>query len=718
MFYFGQYFDRAYYLINDQLKVIIYYTKKNIFGPCKFFNIMSNKFFLTTISLGIMTIGTCISCSEEQQKQVKPAISLADMDITVDPGHDFDAYANGGWKKLNPLPADRGRFGSFDQLSELAENQLNELITETAAKKNESGSIADKTAMLFNLGMDTARLEQQGIKPLKPYFDEIEKLASVDDVEMEIAKFHACGFSPLFEFYGSTDAKNSSMVIAQLAQGGIGMPDRDYYLNDDARSADLRAKYLVYMEQMFKLLGDEEATSRKHAKTIMALETRLAKASMTRLEQRDPHKTYHKITTRELAELSPSFNWKRYFISGGIGDPGEINLNQPLFVREVSAVLNEIPVEDWKVYLRWNLINNTASYLSEDFVNAKFDFYGRAMSGTEQMRPRWKRVLGVTSEALSEAIGQLYVARYFPAEAKERMIKLVDNLRISLGERIKTLEWMGAGTKEKALEKLQAIHVKIGYPDKWRDYSDLQISDDTYVENVIRSKKFDRAFNLSKINKPVDKSQWFMSPQTVNAYYSPDMNEIVFPAAILQPPFFFLKGDDAVNYGAIGVVIGHEMTHGFDDEGRKFDQSGNLTDWWTSEDSRRFDERTKVLVDQFNSYVVLDSLHADGKLSLGENIADLGGLNIAYQAFKLANKESEPVDGFTPDQRFYLAYAHVWAQNIRDKEILRRTKEDPHSLGHLRVIGPLKNIPEFYAAFNIKQGQPMYLNHAQRAKIW
>lgn len=679
---------------------------------------MNNKFFLTTIFLGIMTIGTFISCSDKEQKQAKPAISLADMDTTVDPGHDFDAYANGGWKKLNPLPADRGRYGSFDQLSELAEKQLNELITETAAKKNESGSIADKTAILFNLGMDTARLEQQGIKPLKPYFEEIEKLASVDDVEMEIAKFHSCGFSPLFEFYGSTDAKNSSMVIAQLAQGGIGMPDRDYYLNDDARSADLREKYLVYMEQMFKLLGDDEVTSRKNAKTIMALETRLAKASMTRLEQRDPHKTYNKITTKALAELSPSFDWKRYFISSGIGDPGEINLNQPLFVREVSAVLNEIPVEDWKVYLRWNLINSTASYLSDDFVNAKFDFYGRAMSGTEQMRPRWKRVLGVTSEALSEAIGQLYVARYFPAEAKERMIKLVDNLRTSLGERIKTLEWMGAGTKEKALEKLHAIQVKIGYPDKWRDYSDLQISDVTYVENVIRSKKFDKAFNLSKINKPVDKSQWFMSPQTVNAYYSPDMNEIVFPAAILQPPFFFLKGDDAVNYGAIGVVIGHEMTHGFDDEGRKFDQSGNLTDWWTSEDSSRFDERTKVLTDQFNSYVVLDSLHADGKLSLGENIADLGGLNIAYQAFKLANKETEPIDGFAPDQRFYLAYAHVWAQNIRDKEILRRTKEDPHSLGHLRVIGPLKNIPEFYTAFNIKPGQPMYLNQVQRAKIW
>jgi putative endopeptidase len=665
-----------------------------------------------------MTIGTFISCSEKEEKRGEPAISLSDLDTSVDPGHDFDAYANGGWKKLNPLPADRGRFGSFDKLSELAENQLNELVKETAAKKNEKGTIADKTATLFNLGMDTVRIEKQGIKPLTPYFEEIEKIASNDDVEIEIGKFHNYGFSALFGFYGSTDAKNSSMVIAQLSQGGIGMPDRDYYLNEDPRSKDLREKYLIYIEKLFVLLGDDQTKAKQEAQTIMNIETRLAKASMTRLEQRDPHKTYNKLSSKALTELSPAFNWNRYFISQGVGDPGEVNINQPKFITEVSAVIKEVPVEQWKVYFRWNLINNTASYLSDDFVNAKFDFYGRAMSGTEQMRPRWKRVLGVTSEALSEAIGQLYVAKYFPAEAKERMIKLVDNLRVSLGERIKNLEWMGADTKLKALEKLHAINVKIGYPDKWRDYSGLEISDDSYVENVIRSNKFDNVFNLSKINKPVDKSQWFMSPQTVNAYYSPDMNEIVFPAAILQPPFFFLKGDDAVNYGAIGVVIGHEMTHGFDDEGRKFDKIGNLTEWWTAEDSKLFDERTKVLVDQFNSFVVLDSIHADGKLSLGENIADFGGLNIAYQAFKLANKETKPIDGFTPDQRFYLAYAHVWAQNIRDKEILRRTKEDPHSLGHLRVIGPLKNIPEFYSAFNIKPGQPMYLDVAQRAKIW
>ena len=680
---------------------------------------MNNKSILILLFLFIMIMGTFISCRGKKEKQqAKPAISLSDMDINVDPGLDFYSYANNGWKKLNPLPADRARYGSFEKLAEVAEKQLNELVKETALTKNEKGTIADKTATLFNLGMDSVRIGKQGITPLTPFFQEIGKITTMEDVEIEISRFHSYGFSPLFGFYGSSDAKNSSMVIAQLTQGGIGMPDRDYYISEDARSRDLRTKYVNYIEKLFKLLGDTKANATKNARIIMNLETRLAKASMTRLEQRDPDKTYNKTTTKGLIELSPGFNWNRYFLSQGVGDPGEINLNQPIFIREVSAMIKEVPVENWKVYLRWNLINSTASYLSDDFVNAKFDFYGRAMSGTEQMRPRWKRVLEVTSNALSEAIGQLYVARYFSAEAKERMINLVDNLRISLGQRIKNLEWMGAETKVKALEKLNAINVKIGYPDKWRDYSGLEISDDSYVENVIRSNKFETAFNYSKINKPVDKTQWFMSPQTVNAYYAPDMNEIVFPAAILQPPFFFLKGDDAVNYGAIGVVIGHEMTHGFDDEGRKFDKVGNLTDWWTDEDSKLFDERTKVLVDQFNSYIVIDSIHADGKLSLGENIADFGGLNISYQAFNMANKETKPIDGFTPDQRFFLAYAHIWAQNIRDKEILRRTKEDPHSIGKLRVNGPLKNIPEFYTAFNIKPGHQMYLDDKHRAKIW
>ncbi len=679
---------------------------------------MRYKLLIICILLGVITIGAFVNCTHHMQKKKELAINPADLDTSVSPGQDFDTYANGGWKKLNPLPADRACFGSFDKLAELAEKQLNELFKETVSKKNEKGTIADKTATLFNLGMDSVRLEQQGIKALTPYFQEIEKLKTMDDIETEIAKFHNYGFSALFGFYGSADSKNSSMVIAQLAQGGIGMPDRDYYLNDDPRSKELRSKYLVYVEKLFKLLGEDELSARKSALTIMSLETRLARASMTRLERRDPNKTYNKLTTKELINISPDFNWNRYFVSLGVNDPGEINLNQPLFIREVNAMIKEVPVQDWKTYLRFNLINGAASYLSDDFVNAKFDFYGKAMSGTEKMRPRWKRVLGVTSNALSEAIGQLYVAKYFPAEAKQRMVELVNNLRISLGQRIKNLEWMGADTKVKALEKLHAINVKIGYPDKWRDYTGLEIVDDSYIQNVIRSDQFETAFNLAKINKPVDKTQWFMSPQTVNAYYSPDMNEIVFPAAILQPPFFFLAGDDAVNYGAIGVVIGHEMTHGFDDKGRKYDKAGNLTDWWTADDSKLFGAKTNVLVDQFNSFIVLDSIHADGNLSLGENIADLGGLNISYQAFKLANKETSLIDGFTPDQRFYLAYAHVWAGNIRDKEIQRRTKEDVHSLGHFRVIGPLRNIPEFYAAFDIKQGQRMYLEEIRRAKIW
>jgi putative endopeptidase len=661
--------------------------------------------------------GTFSSCSQHEKQDV-PAINPANLDASVQPGDDFDSYANGGWKRLNPLPADRARYGTFDQLAEVAEKQLNELVEETAKSKNTKSSIPDKIATLFNGGMDTAKIDADGIKPLLPYFADIDKIQTKEDVQKEIMKMHGYGFSPLFVFYGATDAKNSTMVIAQLEQGGMGMPDRDYYLLDDPHSKELREKYTGYITHIFSLLKVNQDSAAQNAKKIMAIETRLAQAAMSCLDRRDPNKTYNKTSTRQLVDMSPSFDWMGYFKSAGVGDPKEINVNQPIFIKEVSALINEVPVEDWKIYLKWNLINGTAPYLSNDFVMASFDFYGKTMTGAEKIRPRWKRIIGVTSECLSEALGQIYVKKYFPPEAKERMIKLVGNLKTSLGERIKNLDWMAPETKQKALEKLQAINVKIGYPDKWRDYSKLDIQDDAFVLNVMRSNQFETDYNLNKINKPVDKQEWFMSPQTVNAYYSPDMNEIVFPAAILQPPFFFLHGDDAVNYGAIGVVIGHEMTHGFDDEGRKFDKNGNLTDWWTPEDSKRFDEKTKVLADQYDSFVVIDSVHANGKLSLGENIADLGGVNISYQAFKNASKETAKIDGFTPDQRFFLAYAHVWASNIRYKEILRRTKEDVHSLGRYRVIGPLRNVPAFYTAFDVKEGQKMYLPEDQRAKIW
>ncbi len=678
---------------------------------------MKNKFTVISIS-AFMIVATLMSCTEPNKSASAPAIDPANLDKSVIPGNDFDTYANGGWKKLNPLPADRGRFGSFDKLAEVAEKQVNDLVTTTAAANNAKGSIGDKIATLFNSGMDTAKIEKQGLEYIDPYLKEIDQISTPDEVQLALIRFHQYGLSPLFGLYGAADSRNSSMVIAQLTQAGMGMPDRDYYLNEDPRSVDLRAKYITYMTTMFKSIGNDEATSASNAQKVMTLETKLAKAAMSRLEMRDPNKTYNKVTTDELNKLSPVFNWNRYFTDMGIGNPGSVNINQPEFVREISALLTAIPVEDWKIYLKWNLINETASYLSSNFVQASFDFYGKAMTGTEVMRPRWKRVLGVTSGALSEALGQLYVKAYFPQEAKDRMVKLVSNLRVALGERIQNLEWMSPETKKKAMEKLATINVKIGYPDKWRDYSGLEIKDDAYVLNVLRANKFETEFSLGKINKPVDKLEWFMSPQTVNAYYSPDKNEIVFPAAILQPPFFFKDGDDAVNYGAIGVVIGHEMTHGFDDQGRKFDKEGNLTDWWTADDATRFDARTKILVDQYNSFVVLDTIHANGQLSLGENIADLGGLNISFQAFRTANIQKDAIDGFTPDQRFFLAYAHVWGQNTRDKEILRRTKEDVHSLGRFRVLGPLQNLPEFYAAFDVKEGQAMYLAPEKRAKIW
>ncbi len=678
---------------------------------------MKMRSFIITIILSLLMGGTFTSCHQKEKQEI-PGINLADINTAIIPGNDFDDYANGGWKKHNPIPPDRARYGTFDQLAEVAEKQLKDLVEETATTKNASGSIADKIATMYNQGMDSVKIEENGIKPLLPWFSSIDSIRTMDGIQKEITKFHEYGLSPLFGFYGDADAKNSSMVIAQLSQSGMGLPDRDYYLNDDARSKFLREKYIAYISKTFRMLGENESISGEYAKKIMAIETRLAKASMSRLELRDPNKTYNKTTTKALIDMSPDFNWMSFFRASNVGDPGEININQPEFIKEISVLLKTVPVEDWKIYLKWNLINGTAPYLSDEFVNASFDFYGKAMTGVKELRPRWKRVIGVTSGTLSEALGKLYVEKYFPPEAKERMIKLVNNLRAAFAERIKNLDWMAPETKQKALEKLAAMNVKIGYPDKWRDYSALVLKDDAYVLNVMRSDQFETAYNYNKINKPVDKGEWLMSPQTVNAYYSPDKNEIVFPAAILQPPFFYMHGDDAVNYGAIGVVIGHEMTHGFDDEGRKFDKNGNLKDWWTAEDSKRFDEHTKVLVDEFDSFIVIDSIHANGKLTLGENIADFGGLNISWQAFKTASKETGKIDGFTPDQRFFLAYAHVWASNIRDKEILRRTKEDVHSLGHFRVNGPLRNLPQFYAAFNVKPGDKMYLPPDQRAKIW
>jgi putative endopeptidase len=499
------------------------------------------------------------------------------------------------------------------------------------------------------------------------------------------------------------------------------MPDRDYYLSDDPRSKELREKYLLHLKNMFVLIGDSPDVATKNAATIMRMETQLAKASKTRVEQRDPVANYNKLTIEDLQRQTAGFDWKLYFDGIGLPSIKDVNVGQPAFLVEVSKMFKEVPVEDWKVFLRWKLIHGAASFLSTAFDNENFDFYGKTLSGTEKMKDRWKRVTNITSSCLGEAVGELFVKKYFPLEAKEKMLKLVGNLKVALEQRIKGLTWMTDVTKAKAIEKLAKMNVKIGYPDKWRDYSKLDITADSYVMNVFKSSKFDFEYELAKIGKPVDRGEWHMTPQTVNAYYSPNMNEIVFPAAILQPPFFNVNADDAVNYGAIGVVIGHEMTHGFDDQGRQYDKDGNLQDWWTEEDAKNFNEKVAVLVAEADNYVELDSIHLDGKLTLGENIADFGGLTVALTALKNAsnnNLETPKADGFTPLQRYFISFAQIWRQNIRDKDLMRRIKEDVHSPGDYRVNGALPNVPEFYQAFGIKEGDKLFIATEKRALIW
>lgn len=672
------------------------------------------------LSLGsIVALGILQSCKETVAEDEKP-IKVEDMDLTVSPKVNFYQYANGGWIKNNPLPADRSRYGAFDELADRNEKQIKGIFAELAAQKNEDGSVAQKIGDFYAMGMDSVKLNADGFTPLKAEFEKIQAIQTKSDLNAHISYLHDAGIGGLFNLFGMADSKNSEQVVTYLWQGGLGMPDRDYYTDETPRANELRTAYINHVKNMFMLLGDDEETAMANAETVMQMETRLARASMTRLDMRDPSNYYNKTDLAGLKEMAPEYDWESYFNQAGLGDPGVIIVGQPNFYKEMSALLSEVPIENWKTYFRWHLIHDAAPYLSDNFVNENFAFYGKTLRGTPQLRPRWKRVQGTVDNSLSEAIGQIYVQKYFPEAAKKRMLDLVENLRYALGQRIDGLTWMSDVTKEKAHEKLAAITVKIGYPDKWRDYSGLGIEKDSYVMNVLRSDKFEKDFNLAKINKPVDKSEWGMPPQMVNAYYNPSVNEIVFPAGILQPPFFFMNGDDAVNYGAIGVVIGHETTHGFDDKGSLYDKDGNLNNWWTKEDAEQFKERTEVLVNQFNKFVVLGDVHANGELTLGENIADLGGLNIAYTAFQKAveGQDLKQIDGFTPEQRFYLAYAHVWAQNVRDAEKLRLTKEDVHSLGEFRVNGPLPNIQAFDDAFDVKEGDPMFLPMKDRAIIW
>lgn len=647
------------------------------------------------------------------------ALDKKNMDTSIDPGDNFYLFANGGWLEKNPLPDEYSRYGSFDILAEENQKIVRSLVEEASASEAAEGSISRKVGDFFKSGMDTLKIEEYGIKPLSADFDLLKNVTRKEEIQNILFGYHLNNNQVLFYFFGAPDRKNSKMVIANLYQGGLGLTDVDYYTSDDSKAREIRKKYREYISDMLELAGIDD--SRTKADIIFGFEERLARASMTRLERRDPHKTYNKMTVKELEDLCPQFNWMNYFSGCGLKGIEEINVSQPLFFVEIGEMLEELSIEDWTLYLKWHLINNAAPYLSSDFLNRNFEFYGSYLSGKKVLQPTWKRVLRTEDYALGEAIGQMFVEKYFPPESKARMLELVGNLKLALGERIDQLDWMSQETKNRAQEKLQTMNVKIGYPDKWRDYSSLHVGSDSYFDNIRRAGAFNFRYEMSKIGKEVDPDEWGMTPQTVNAYYSPSRNEIVFPAGILQPPFFYPDGDDAVNYGAIGVVIGHEMTHGFDDQGRQFDKDGNLTDWWTEEDSKKFKERAEVLVNQFNNFNVTDSVKANGQLTLGENIADLGGLNVAYTAVQKAWTENPPekkVGGYTPEQRFFLAYAHVWAGNITEQEMLRRTKEDVHSLGNLRVNGPLPNLSEFYSAWNIDENSELFIPEDKRASIW
>lgn len=647
-------------------------------------------------------------------------VNPANIDNSVDPRVDFYDYACGGWMKANPIGDEYSRYGSFDALAENNKLQLKTLFEELAQSKQEQGSVGQKVRDLYLLGMDSARRNREGAQPVMADIAKIQnmKLADLNDI---ITWEQSNIGSPFFGCGVEADLMNSDINALYISQPGLGLPDRDYYIVASKENQQIMVAYTNYLEKIFTLVGYSKKAAKKAAKNIIALESKIAEWSMSREEQRDIAKMYNPVPYAQLCEEYNSIDWKSVFNSLNLNNIDTVIITQPKALKQVNDLMPKLSLQEVKDYLVFNYISSASSYLSNDFTEANFEMYSKTLQGTKEMQPLWKRALNVPNGILGEAVGELYVAKYFANGSKEKMLKIVNNLKIALGEHIATLPWMSETTKINALVKLNSFTVKIGYPDKWKDYSGITVDvNKSYWENVKNAIIFKSREEYAKCGKQVDRDEWFMTPQTVNAYYNPTTNEICFPAGILQPPFFDVNADDASNYGAIGVVIGHEMTHGFDDQGRNFDQNGNMKDWWTEEDANRFKELTSILVKQYDSIIVLGDEHANGKFTLGENIADHGGLRVSYTAFKKTQqgRSEEKTDGFTPDQRFFLSYAGVWAGNIRDAEILRRTKTDPHSLGRWRVNAALKNIEPFFKAFNIKEGDPMFLAPAERVTIW
>ncbi len=678
------------------------------------------KFLKATLPVLAIAIFFSACNSGTATETANPVLVAADFDTTIHPGHDFYKYVNGGWMKNNPIPGDESRWGSFSEVDKLRYEILHKILNEASADaKVEKGTNRQKVGDFYFTGMDSVTLNKQGIEPLKEELGMIAGIKDINGLMSVIAHEMKNGAGPLYGIYAGQDDKISSKIAVFIYQGGIGMPEKDYYLRKDPKSEDLRKQYVALIAAILQETGIDAATAETKAAKIMAFETSLAGASMSQVQMRDPYATYNKMTVADLQKFNPSVDWKAHLAEMGI-TVDTIICGQPDFFKLVETHMKKTPLDVWKDYLVWNMIISNARYLSDSLAQKSFNFYGKALNGTKNMQPRWKRVLNNIDGNMGEALGEEYVKTAFTPEAKKRMNEMIDNMIGTFRERIKGSDWMNDSTKTKAITKLDKISRKIGYPDKWRDYSALTIDRTSYVGNVLRSNEWGWNYMIKKIGKPVDRTEWGMSPQTVNAYYNPANNEIVFPAGILQPPFFDANADDAINYGGIGAVICHEITHGFDDQGCQYDGDGNLKMWWSESDKANFDAKADKLGKQFLNYILLDSIPVNPELTMGENIADLGGAMIAYAAFLKTKdgKSTEKIEGFTPQQRFFISWTRVWRNNIRPDALLSRLRTDYHSPGEVRGIAPITNMSDFFAAFNVKAGDAMYRDDSLRVSIW